>query len=205
MGSMTRLLPVALLGLVIAASAACGGGSDPETPGERVTDPARVPSSTPIQNPTLFKIQGNEVQITGGASSQITPVAAASPTSTDYVVKSGDLCSTIAVANKISLAELQAVNRNINCDALKIGDKLKIPSAAVATPTRGSLTGNPTARPGTTPSPAPSGNKYTVLSGDTCAGIASSKGVSLAALLAANPSINSDCANLDVGQTVTIP
>src|SRR5215213_7453076 len=109
MTPMARVFPAAILAfvLVAGASAACGGGDDSETPGERVTDPGRVPSSTPIQNATLFKIQGNEVQITGGSSSQITPVAVTTPTNTDYVVKSGDLCSTIAVANNISLDELQ--------------------------------------------------------------------------------------------------
>ena len=191
--------------LVAIAVVGCGGSQDPETPGERVTDPARVPSSTPIQNPTLFKIQGNEVQITGGSTAEITPVAAATATSSEYVVKSGDLCSTIAVTNKISLDELQNANRNIDCNALKIGDKLKIPGAAAATPTRGALTGNPTARPGTTATPVPTGKSYTVQSGDTCAGIVASKGTTLAAFLAANPSINSECSNLSVGQVVTLP
>jgi LysM repeat protein len=207
MSSMARLFPAVIFGflLVASATAACGGGEDPETPGDRVTDPARVPSSTPIQNATLFKIQGNEVQITGGSSSQITPVAATTPTSTDYVVKSGDLCSTIAVANKISLDELQKANRSIDCNALKIGDKLKIPGAAAATPTRAALTGNPTQRPRATATPGASGKTYTVLAGDTCAGIVASKGTTIAAFLAANPSINPECSNLSVGQVVTLP
>src|SRR5688572_31768186 len=71
---MARLFPAVIFGflLVASATAACGGGEDPETPGDRVTDPARVPSSTPIQNATLFKIQGNEVQITGGSDRKST-------------------------------------------------------------------------------------------------------------------------------------
>lgn len=201
MAGMTRTYPgfVLAIALMVAIAAACGGGGDPEKPGERITDPARVPSSTPIQNPTLYRIQGNEVVISGGATGQITPVAVSTPASTDYIIKSGDFCSTIAANNKITLEELQKANRNIDCAALKIGDKMKIPSAAVATPTRGTLTGNPTAKPGT-------GSKsYTVQSGDTCAGIAQSQGATVAAFLAANPTINSDCSNLKVGATVTIP
>ena len=207
MKAMTRVLPVSLLGLALALVgllAACGGSGDSEKPGERITDPARVPSSTPIQNPTLYKIQGNEVILTGGSSGAITPVT--SPTTapaSEYTIKAGDFCSTIAAANKISLEELQKANRNMNCDALKIGDKIKIPAPAPsATPTRGgSLTGNPTTKPGTTGG----GKTYTVAAGDTCSAIATANGVSLQAFLAANSSVDANCTNLKLGQVVTIP
>ena len=207
MAGMTRLLPVFLLGLTLAAASllvACGGGGEAETPGERITDPARVPSSTPVQNPTLYKIQGNEVILTGGSAGAITPIAsAATAAASEYVIKEGDFCSTIAAANNVTLEELQKANRNMNCDALKIGDKIKIPAPAPsATATRGgSLTGNPTARPGTTSG----GKTYTVAAGDTCSAIASANEVTLQAFLAANNSIDADCTNLKLGQVVTIP
>ena len=204
MGWMTRLgsgLIVAVAMLAAMAAFACGGGGDSEKPGDRITDPARVPSSTPIQNPTLYKIQGNEVVISGGGSSQITPVASPTTSATDYIIKSGDFCSSIAAANKITVEELQKANRQMDCNNLRIGDKIKIPSAAAATPTRGSLTGVATAKPGTG-----TGSKtYTVQPGDTCAGIATSQGVTLSAFLAANKNINADCSNLSAGATVTIP
>lgn len=205
MAPMARIISTALLSLAIGVAGvlvACGGGDGAEKPGERITDPARVPSSTPIQNPTLYKIQGNEVILTGGSSGAITPVAATPAPATEYTIKSGDFCSTIATANKITLDELQKANRNMDCNNLKIGEKIKIPAAPVAaTPTRGgSLTGNPTARPGT------SGSKsYTVVAGDTCGGIAASHGVTLQALLAANNTIDANCTNLKLGQVVTIP
>ncbi|MEO8539881.1 MAG: LysM peptidoglycan-binding domain-containing protein [bacterium] len=199
---MTRIFPALILGLALPVAlfaVACGGGGPAEKSGERITDPARVPSSTPIQNPTLYKIQGNEVLISGGPTGQITPVAQATAASSDYVIKAGDFCSTIATANKISVEDLQKANRNADCNNLRIGDHLKIPSAAVPTATKGTLTGNPTARPGT-------GSKsYTVQPGDTCAAIAAAQGVTLQALLAANSSINSTCSNLNAGVTITIP
>ena len=201
----SRLLRASVLGLSLAAAAllmACGSGGEAEQPGERITDPARVPSSTPIQNPTLFKIEGNEVTLSGGASGAITPVAVTPPPSSEYVIKSGDFCSTIATQFKITLDALQTANRTMDCNNLRIGDKLKIPSAPVATPTRGSLTGNPTTRPGTTGGGSKS---YTVKSGDTCAGIASANGATLAAFMAANNSIDANCTNLREGQIVTIP
>jgi len=205
MSRVTRYLSAVLVGLALAASAAlvaCGGGGESEKPGERITDPARVPSSTPVQNPTLFKIKGNEVTLSGGNSGQITPVAAATPVTTEYTIKSGDFCTDIAAQNNITLDELLKANRQMDCNNLKIGDKVKIPApAAAATPTRGTLTGNPTARPGTTGG----GKSYTVQPGDTCAGIASANGVSITAFLAANSSIDANCTNLKAGEKVTIP
>ena len=160
-----------------------------------------MPSSTPIQNPTLFKIKGSEVTLSGGSSGAITPVVQPTSTASEYTIQSGDYCSTIAVDHKLTLEEFLAANRVIDCNNLKIGDKVKIPAVQpAATPTRGSITGNPTVRPGTT-----GGKSYTVASGDTCAGIAATNGVSLSAFLAANSSIDANCGNLKVGQSVVIP
>ncbi|MGE0600255.1 MAG: LysM peptidoglycan-binding domain-containing protein [Dehalococcoidia bacterium] len=200
---MGSVRTVAIFGLALCCAAlvlACGGGGTEEKPGERITDPARVPTSSPIQNPTLYKILGNEVSISGGGTSSITPVAVSTPTSSDYVVKEGDLCSTIAADHGITVAELQSANRLMDCDRLHIGDKVKIPSKVVPTPTRGgTISGNPTARPGS------NGGTYTVKVGDTCGAIASENGVTLAAFLAANPAIDAECSNLDAGQVVNIP
>ena len=204
---MNRTAATLVLGIVLAGvslAAACGGGSKTEKPGERITDPARVASSTPIQNATLFKIQGNEVILAGGPSGSITPSAASTPSpAKDHEVKSGDTCGAIAAANNISLDALTNANRNVDCGNLKIGEKLKIPSAATPTPTRGTLGGNPTTRPGTTG--GGNAKSYTVKAGDTCGGIASANGVALAAFLAANPAIDANCTNLKDGQVVNIP
>ncbi len=193
------ILPLlALAGGLLAV--ACGGGGEEEQPGERITDPARVPSSTPIQNPALYKILGNEVTLQGGGSGQVTPFATNTPVTSQYEVKSGDFCSTIAATHNITLEQLLAANRNIDCNNLKIGDRLKIPSAtASSTPTRGPLTSNPTTTGG-------GGRKtYTVKAGDTCDGIARANSVTLQAFLSANSSIDANCTNLKEGQVVNIP
>ena len=63
------------------------------------------------------------------------------------------------------------------------------------------VTGTPLA--GTTPTNASS---YTVQSGDTCGGIASEKGITVAELIAANrANINADCTNLRVGDELKVP
>jgi LysM repeat protein len=67
------------------------------------------------------------------------------------------------------------------------------PSGATATAPAGSGT------------PGAGGGTYTVVSGDTCGSIASQSGISSAELLAANPSINEGCTNLQPGQVLAIP
>jgi len=53
--------------------------------------------------------------------------------------------------------------------------------------------------------PAPgAGRQYTVVSGDFCASIAQANGISVAALIAANPGVNAGCTNLRVGQTLNL-
>ncbi len=64
--------------------------------------------------------------------------------------------------------------------------------------------GDPTPAPAT-PEPAAGSRTYTVQEGDTCGAVASAHGISLDALLAANPRINEDCTNLRVDEVVNIP
>ena len=46
----------------------------------------------------------------------------------EYIVKKGDTGMTIARSHKVSVADLQAVNPNINWNKLKVGDKVKLPA-----------------------------------------------------------------------------
>jgi LysM repeat protein len=194
-------------------AAACGGGGQPESAaGERITDPARVPTATPMQNPVLYRIQGNQVILEGGSPAALTPTGGAStptPRKT-YTVKPGDTCSGIAAAEGVSLDALMKANPTA-CNNLRAGDTLVIP-APTPTPVAGGtggLTSNPTVRPTPTAprssggSSSGSGKVYVVKPGDTCADIAASYGVSLQQLIAYN-GFSPDCP-LRVGQEVKIP
>lgn len=55
---------------------------------------------------------------------QQTPPAAAPG---EYVVKSGDTGSKIAAANGVKLADLMAVNPDVNWNRLRVGQKIKLP------------------------------------------------------------------------------
>ena len=191
------------LALLAALTAACGGGTAGTDAGngQRITDPARVPSSTPVQNPVLYQIRNDgRVDSSGGPPATVSPngTQTASPAKT-YVVKAGDTCGAIASANGVTLDELKKANRTIDdgCTNIHAGDTLKIP-ATVATPTSGTVTtnGNNTTKP--------SGKSYIVASGDSCSSIAASYGVPVAQLISLN-GIDSDCKNLKIGQVVKIP
>jgi LysM repeat protein len=198
---MLRSLAPVILGAPVALAmllAGCGGGGDSSTGnGTRITDPARVPSATPMQNPTLFKISGSEVRIEGGPSANVSPPAGTATAATKYKVKAGDLCGTIAAANNITLDALLKANRTIDagCTNLHEGDLLTIPAAATPTAVTRGLTSNPTVKA--------SGKTYTVKSGDTCSSVAASYGVKVADLITLN-ALDSAC-SLDVGKVLKIP
>lgn len=203
MASVTNRARAFILGAlaaVLMGAAACGGDSGGKDggDGQRVTDPAKAPSSTPIGETLTYQIRndviiapdGGEAPVTGGT----TPVSGA----TSYTVKSGDTCSGIAAEFGVALADLLKANRTIdqNCTNLRPGDVLKIPGTAT-----GGTAGGGTA---STPTPKPSGKEYTVESGDTCDAIAKSYGVDLTQLIALN-NLDAECQNLQVGQKIKIP
>ncbi len=109
--------------------------------------------------------------------------AAATPTAPAagaivYTVKAGDYLAGIAASNKVSLADLLAVNNITAKTVILPGRQLALPANAVA----------PQAdQPAATPAAAPAtGLAYTVKSGDYLAGIASKHKVKLSDLLAVN-------------------
>lgn len=61
---------------------------------------------------------------TGGGAAAAPAVAGPN----EYVVKSGDTGMKIASANGVSISDLQAVNPGVNWNALKVGQKLKLPA-----------------------------------------------------------------------------
>ena len=195
-----RATMVLLCGIAVGiTAAACGGGGTPEpADGARITDPARVPSSTPIQNPVLYRIQGNQVTLVGeGTSAELTPVTGATPTGrTTYTVQAGDTCFGIAVDQGVTLDALTTANPNTDCGNLQAGDVLVVPGGSGGASTPGVSTPQPTQSSG-------SGETYTVGPGETCSDIAASYGVSVSDIISLN-GLDSDC-NLQVGQVVKIP
>lgn len=196
-----RILSVSLAGIAALGpiAAACGGGGTPEpADGARITDPALVPSSTPIQNPVLYRIQGNQVTLVGeGTTAELTPISGSTPSGrSSYTVKAGDTCFAIASEHSVTLDQLLNTNPNVDCGNLQAGDVLIVPGSSNSGSTPGASTPQPTQGSG-------SGATYAVQAGETCSDIAASYGVSISAIIALN-GLDADC-TLQEGQVVKIP
>ena len=116
-----------------------------------------------------------------------------------YTVKAGDTLYSISQAYGIPVAHLMQVNRILNPYNLKAGQQLCIPVKNPADP-------QVPARPDTPILPTPvicDGMKHTIVKGDTLYMIAKKYGVTLDALMKANPSM--DPYNLRVGDIICVP
>ena len=187
------ILPIAVIASAVTLFlAACGGSGETGGTGSRITDPAAVPTSTPIQNPLTFRFKNEDIEIAGGGT---TTAGTGTNQAQTHTVAAGETCAEIASRYGISVADLIRVNRTINADCtnLRQGENLRIPSAAPTT-----ASGTPTPRAGA------SGRTHTVAAGDTCADIAASFGVSVEALINAN-GLDADCTNLQLDQVLQIP
>ncbi|MBI2765350.1 MAG: LysM peptidoglycan-binding domain-containing protein [Chloroflexi bacterium] len=201
-----RTWRLAMIAAALAAGlalAACGGGGSSDNgagKGQRITDPAKVPSSTPIQNPKLYRITDDVITTSGGTTGTATagtPGTATSSGGRTYTVVSGDTCGKIATQFGVTVEALIKANSRIDagCTNLGTGDTLRIPAAP--TPAAGTaVAGSGTAKPG--------GRTYTVQSGDSCDAIARSQGVDLQKLIAAN-GLDANCQKLMPGQVLKLP
>ncbi|KAI1127539.1 hypothetical protein F5Y10DRAFT_191562 [Nemania abortiva] len=152
---------------------------------------------------------------TGNGIATPTPVQAGMVSDCDdfYFVRSGDSCSNIASVEGISLTDFYAWNPAVGstCAGLEasvyvcIGLQGSAPTQTITT-----LTATTTGNGVTTPTPYQTGmvsdcdEFHLVVSGDGCAAIASSAGISLTDFYSWNPAVGNTCAYLDLGDYVCI-
>ena len=105
---------------------------------------------------------------------------------TTYKVEKGDTLYSISRKYQITVAELRAANNLSENDVIKVGQKLKIPTAdisnaaALATDNKATTSGN------TTLSATKATKEYTVVKGDTMYSISKKNGMTLAEFMALN-------------------
>lgn len=172
-----------------AALSACGGGNGDAGTGSRITDPALVPTATPMQNPVTFRSVNDDIQVTQGGSSS---GGAAQPQT--HTVLAGETCQDIADQYGITVEALIRANRNVNaeCTNLREGDNLRIPAAA------------PTPGAGGAQTPSAGAGTYVVQPGDTCSDIAAQFGVTADEIIALN-NLDPGCTTLQPGDVLRIP
>ena len=102
-----------------------------------------------------------------------------------YAIRAGDTFFSIARRFGISVDALAAANPGVDPNRLQIGQQICVPAPAPA------------------PGPCPGGFLYTIRSGDTFFSLARRFGITLQALLSANPGVDPN--RLQVGQQICIP
>ena len=189
-----------------------------------------VPNAAVILNPTPGQPSVYNGQITSGGvvpgygvypcpqpgpsvCPQRTPLPA-DLCATRHTVKAGDTVSYLAVQYHTHASAIVAVNSLSNPDLIRVGQSLCIPAHKTwptATPAPPSLaTATPLPEP-SLPTATPGKRRcspiYVTREGDTVAGVAFLCGVTPAAILAANPQVNTDifAPLYPVGQLLSIP
>ena len=191
-GSRTCIAMCCAAALVLVA--ACGGGSNGKSGGAAIAPTATLPAT--LSTPVI--LAGGVAQTAGGAT---------------YTIKSGDTLAGIAARFSISLDDLRAANPGIDASKLSVGSTVRLPGGTNTTPaaqptdTTPEPTDTPepaaTSTPGPTNTPASIGQTYTVQPGDIPVTIAQQFGITVEALLAANPGL--DPHNMHAGDVIIIP
>ena len=124
------------------------------------------------------------------------------------LVQSGDICDTIAAKYNIPLSSFYAWNPAIgsSCADLDLGYYVCVGTIGYTPPSSTSSAGNGI----TTPRPYEPGmvsdctRFYLVRSGDTCAGIASSQGITVSEIEQWNPHVGSGCTDIWLGDYICV-
>ncbi|MDO8617228.1 MAG: LysM domain-containing protein [Dehalococcoidia bacterium] len=137
---LLAFLCLALPAALLLALAACGGGGDsPEFQSGRLTDPRKVPTVTPWQQPPEVKIVDPDsiVPISGGGTplpSATTEPGEPGVCGETYKVVSGDTMFGIADKCGVDPHDLIDANPDVNAGSLSVGQVIKVPAAASPAP-----------------------------------------------------------------------
>lgn len=211
MKCMRNRFVILAAGAALLFGAACGGGGNGDPEGStdngeppQLTNPADVPTSTPIDGALTYVIRDNGVSAPDGTGMSVSdaPTQEAGGSRGVYTIVSGDTCFGIAETLGTTVEALEEANTSLDCGALQPGVELRIPAGSTndtGDDSDESPDGEETPTPDTDDG---DGTTYTIQSGDLCGDIAASYGVDVDALVALN---GLDCSNLQVGQTIQIP
>lgn len=147
----------------------------------------------------------------GSSSSSVTRSYAAATTedacvdgpSTNYTVVSGDTLEKIAAEYNSGVCNIAAANSLTNPDYIVLGETLVVPTNVCEANIDNDSCRTEEGTDTCVDADAGVASTYTIVSGDTFFLIASELGITLDALVAANPDV--DASALQVGQVINIP
>ncbi len=171
------------------ATTAGGIPAVPTNPTITSPPPSLPPGNVGFGNPATSSPLVNETPGPGGATGE-------------YKVAKGDIGTSIAKKNGVSLKALVAANPTVNWNRLKIGQAIQIPAGASTPAGTGHRANVGLGTLAATESAPSEGAIYVVKAGDTGTKIASKNGVKWAAIRKAN-NLKSDA--LHPGQKLVIP
>lgn len=186
------------------------GGAQPPLP-----PTVAIPSFTP----SAGNFGDSGITPTSSLPTQPVPDAFVTPTAPPdetpecvYVVQAGDTLFSIATANGVTAQDFTAANPALaaNPNALSIGQELQIPGCQPTSQQSATEEAPPVAEDTQPQDDPPSGDEPLVLThvvaqGDTLFSIANFYGVSVDALIAANPALAANPNALSIGQELAIP
>ncbi len=221
---MKHLLILASIALLTIGAAACTREKPAETPpalaaqditpapitiGAATSVPSTTPAptDTPVISPTVVPLPTVVFTPTAAPPPANTPTSVASAPSTpgNYTVQWGDTLIKIAGKYGVTTQAITAANPGLNPNYIVPGQVLVIPSPnspGLPAATTGPAQPSPTAG-SAQPPPAACTPTYTVQRGDWYYALARRFGISVTALLAANPSLNPNI--VYPGQVLNIP
>jgi LysM repeat protein len=219
---MKRVFTLALIALATIALSACTRDKPDVTPEPQATVVVKIDSGTPVPGGLTTPVPGAAPAATAIFTPTIviptiTPSAGSSPSTSTvvtgttgtcpsaYTVQFGDTLNRISAKNGVSVAAIVAANPGLNPNFISVGQPINVPCPDQTLPPSAFPTAGPVPSTGTTnPPPATTCQPtYTVQRGDWTYAIARRYGMSVQALMAANPNANLNY--LYPGQVLNVP
>src|SRR5206468_644020 len=128
---------IPLVCLLLALSAACGGGDDQNSEIGKLSDPATVPTAAPWDKPPDVAIlDPNAIAPVGGATPSPSPAQEGAPgvCGPRYTVESGDTFSSIATKCGSTTQAMKDANPGVDPTTIKPGQQVNVPAAPQPSP-----------------------------------------------------------------------
>lgn len=175
--------------------------ASPATTGPAAPSATTTSVPVPAVGPAATVPPAADTHTTAGVPA-VGPVGPTAGAAKEYVIQKGDLLSTIAKKNGVSLKALEDANPGLDPKKLQINNKLQIPAATATASASSPASSGASALAGDSTAAAGDSTTYTVKTGDALLKIAKTHGTTVAAIESLN---NMKTASIKAGQKLKLP